>query len=314
MFAPPTTWDSSSLQKPESTLSCFHLCTHSRFATLRPDNHNGRDGIGPSPGRNKGEKTSSHQVVILTTLFRSVASRARTPRHLSAPNPDHDRTMHTSTTASCSRKLRAGPFRAGLEGQVSRLGVSLGWRPNCLRLPGMPRHCQRNLIQGSGHYPKMSSGSLNAKGICHCNPRCALQDNGGGATALFFSQSEGSSIRTSAPILAFPNMANKDKRETDPARQSIPTVPPWAETSKQCASSCTAIAFLLVASDGHRNGRFSTQNNPCPPDRKSPDFATGTPIKGSSTPKSLPATLYMQRRLALVFEKAGELSQPPPPI
>ncbi|KAK0752284.1 hypothetical protein B0T18DRAFT_87540 [Schizothecium vesticola] len=95
--------------------------------------------------------------------------------------------------------------------------------------------------------------------------------------------------------MAFPNMATKDKREMDPARQSVPTVPPWAETSKHCASSCTAIAFLLVASDGHRNGRFSTQNSPRPPDRKSLDFATGTPIKGSNTPKSLPATLYMQR-------------------
>lgn len=204
----PTARDSSSLQRRANTLFCFHLCTHSRLATLRPDNHNGRDGIGPSSGRNKGEKTGSYKMDILTTLFRSVASRARTLRHLSA--------RISITTGPCTPRLpqhaaaSSGQalIRADLEGRVSRLG----WRPDWPRLSGMPQQYQRNLFQSNG--PEMSLAFSNAKGSCHCNLRFPFMRFRTHLrwTARFFSPSEGSPIATQLRFWLFRNMATKDKR------------------------------------------------------------------------------------------------------
>lgn len=117
---------------------------------------NGRDGIGPSPGRRKDEKTGSHQMAILTTLFRSVASRARTSRHLSARVPI---TTGPCTHLDLPQRAAAGSgqvlIRADLDDRVSRLG----WRPNWPRLSGMLQHYQRNPFQSNGR-PRDEFGVL----------------------------------------------------------------------------------------------------------------------------------------------------------
>lgn len=223
---------------------------------------NGRDGIGPSPGRRKDEKTGSHQMAILTTFFRSVASRARTSRHLSARVP--------ITTGPCThldyRNVQQRVQGRSLSGPTLMIecrdwdgaGAQIG--PDCLACCNITSETLSRAMAA----PEMSLGSSNAKGRCHCNPRCtfsflALQDTGGGD-----SSSEGSPITTQLRSWLFNSQHGNQRQETgemEPDRQSIPIVPPCAETSKHCASSCTAIVFLLVARDGHRNGRFPTQNN-----------------------------------------------------
>lgn len=256
----PTAWDSSSPQRRKNTLFCFHLRTHSRFAAIRPDNHKWqrwhwplsreaqkrKDGLPPDGHINHFIPLRSEPRKNVTT---SICS-----------GPDHDRTMHTPRLP---QRAAAGSgqvlIRADLDDRVSRPG----WRPNWPRLSGMLQHYQRNPFQNNGR-PRDEFGSSNAKGRCHCNPRCtfsflALQDTGGGD-----SSSEGSPITTQLRSWLFNSQHGNQRQETgemEPDRQSIPIVPPCAETSKHWASSFTAIVFLLVARDGHRNGRFPTQNN-----------------------------------------------------
>jgi hypothetical protein len=304
----PTTWDSSSLQRPKSSFLSFHLRAHSRFATLRSDNHKWQIWHWPLSREKQRTKTGSHQVVILTTLFRSVASRARTRRHLSA-SESRSRQDHAHLDYRNVQQRTQGRSSSGPTSRDECRDLACHWdgaqiATHCLAC----RDITSGTLSRAVATTQRSSGSSNAKGICNCNRRCAflfLAPQGRGSV----HQSEGSPMISQLQSVAFREKATKGKREMDPARQRIPTAPPCGETSKHCASSCTAIVFLLVASDGHRNGRFSTQNNARPPDRKSSDFATGIPIKGSDTPRSLSATLYMQRWLALVFEMAGQQSQ-----
>lgn len=191
MFAPPRHGipGSSFPQRRKNTLFCVHLRTHSRFAAIRPDNHNGRYGISPSPGRNKGEKTGSHQMAILTTLFRSVASRARTSRRLSALIP--------ITTGPCThldyRSVQQRVQGRSLSGPTLMIecrdwdGAQIG--PDCLAC----RNITRGTFSRAMPTPEMSLGSSNAKGSCHCNPRCtfpflALQDTGVGDSSDLFTK------------------------------------------------------------------------------------------------------------------------------
>lgn len=126
-------------------------------------------------------------------------------------------------------------IRADLDDRVSGLGWRPNWPPICLAC--------RNITSGTFSRamptPEMSLGSSNAKGSCHCNPRCtfpflALQDTRQAlVTARIFSPSEGSPITAqlrSCPGFSIPNMATKDKRrekwiQTDRVYRLFPPAP-----------------------------------------------------------------------------------------
>jgi hypothetical protein len=193
---------------------------------LRPDNHNGRYGIGPSPGRNKGQKTGSRQVVILTTLFRSVASRARTPRHLSAPE-SRSRQDHAHLDYRNVQQRTQGRSSSGPTSRDECRDLACHWdgaqiATHCLAC----RDIASRTLSRAVATTQRSSGSSNAKGICHCNRRCAflfLAPQGSGSV----HQSEGSPIISQLQSVAFRKNGNQKTREkwTQPNRGYRPLPP-----------------------------------------------------------------------------------------